>query len=36
MKTTEQAYREFPGAVRASFPLYVRSAGVQARAPQDA
>jgi len=31
MKTTEQAYEEFPTAVRASFPLYVRSAGPQAR-----
>ena len=33
MKTTEQAYREFPSAVRASFPLYVRNAGPQARGP---
>lgn len=31
MKTTEQAYREFPLAVRASVPLYIRSAGPQAR-----
>lgn len=31
MKTTEQAYAEFPSAVRASFPLYVRNAGPQAR-----
>lgn len=31
MKTTEQAYREFPLAVRASVPLYIRSAGPQVR-----
>ncbi|KAK9846325.1 hypothetical protein WJX81_001511 [Elliptochloris bilobata] len=29
MKTTEQAYREFPAAVRSSYPLYVRTAGPQ-------
>ena len=29
MKTTEEFYRDFPGLVRASMPLYIKSAGPQ-------
>ena len=31
MKTTEEFYRDFPGLVRASMPLYIKSAGPQVR-----
>lgn len=29
MKTTADFYRDFPGLVRSSFPLYIKTAGVQ-------
>jgi hypothetical protein len=32
MRSTQDMYRDFPAAVRSSFPLYVRTAGPQARA----
>ena len=33
MKTTEEFYRDFPGLVRASMPLYIKSAGPQVWTP---
>ena len=29
MKTTKDYYREFPGLIRSSTPLYIKSAGMQ-------
>lgn len=29
LKTTKDYYKEFPGLVRSSFPLYIKSAGIQ-------
>ena len=29
MKTTKDYYREFPGLIRSSTPLYIKSAGIQ-------
>jgi hypothetical protein len=30
MRSTEDMYKEFPGLVRSSYPLYIRTAGPQA------
>ena len=31
MRSTQDMYRDFPAAVRSSYPLYVRTAGPQVR-----
>ena len=33
MRSTQDMYRDFPAAVRSSFPLYVRTAGPQVSLP---
>lgn len=32
MRSTQDMYKEFPGLIRSSYPLYIRNAGPQVRA----
>ncbi len=32
MRSTQDMYKEFPGLIRSSYPLYIRTAGPQVRA----